>query len=152
MNRVYPYPTRKVCPWIPEYQYPLVSIPESYPNILSMNIHTLLETLFFFFLNNNNWTSIRSEQPSKAKIPNPQCTNSSTIHSSHTYPQTHSSLSLFLSLSFFNFRAPPLSKQRKIKTLKPWKESLTFIKVIISNPCLTRLWLGSSSTGKAKMC
>ena len=48
-----PIPTRKVYPWIPDYQYPLISIPESYPNILSMDINTLPETFFFFFLIQN---------------------------------------------------------------------------------------------------
>ena len=49
MDRVYPYPTRNVCPWIPEYQYPLLSIPNSYPNLLFMDIHTLPETHLFLF-------------------------------------------------------------------------------------------------------
>ena len=47
MDRVYPYPTRKVCPWMPEYHYPLVSIPEFYLDLLSMDIHTLPETQLF---------------------------------------------------------------------------------------------------------
>ena len=41
MGRVW---TRKVYPWIHDYQYQLISIPESYPNILSMDIYTLPET------------------------------------------------------------------------------------------------------------
>ena len=53
MDWVYPYPARKVCPWIPNYQYPLVPIPESYPNILSMDIHTLPETHLILFLIQN---------------------------------------------------------------------------------------------------
>ena len=44
MDRVYPYPTRNICPWIPKYQYPLISIPDPYPNVLSMDIHTLPKT------------------------------------------------------------------------------------------------------------
>ena len=50
MDRVYPYPTRKAYPWMPEYQYPLISISESYPDILFMDIHTLPKTHLFIYL------------------------------------------------------------------------------------------------------
>ena len=49
MDWIYPYPTQNVCPWIPEYQYLLLFIPNSYPNLLSMDIHTLPETHLFLF-------------------------------------------------------------------------------------------------------
>ena len=48
MDRVYPYPTQNVYPWISGYQYPLLSIPNCYPNLLSMDIHNLSETHLIF--------------------------------------------------------------------------------------------------------
>ena len=46
---------------MPEYQYPLVSIPESYPDILSMDIHTLPKPETHLIKTSNNVTITASQ-------------------------------------------------------------------------------------------